>query len=81
VQLFAAHYPAEYLGDTLESLVMAVRAGLKISQVPVAMRVRAGGTPSTSPVKSAVYLLRATLALTLALVRRRPKSGPAVEAA
>ncbi|MET9227066.1 glycosyltransferase family 2 protein [Lentzea sp. NPDC003310] len=75
VRLFAAHYPAEYLGDTLESLVMAVRAGLKIAQVPVAMRVRAGGTPSTSPVKSAVYLLRATLALVLAIVRRKPKTG------
>ncbi|MCR3747218.1 glycosyltransferase family 2 protein [Lentzea californiensis] len=75
VRLFAAHYPAEYLGDTLESLVMAVRAGLKITQVPVAMRMRAGGTPSTSPVKSAVYLLRATLALVLAIVRRKPKTG------
>ena len=75
VRLFAAHYPAEYLGDTLESLVMAVRAGLKIAQVPVAMRVRAGGTPSTSPVKSAVYLLRAALALVLAIVRRKPKTG------
>jgi hypothetical protein len=54
---------------------MAARADLKIVQVPVVMRVRAGGTPSTSPVKSAVYLLRATLALTLALVRRKPKTG------
>ncbi|RDI18692.1 glycosyl transferase family 2 [Lentzea flaviverrucosa] len=75
VRLFASHYPAEYLGDTLEALVMAARADLKIVQVPVEMRVRAGGTPSTSPVKSAVYLLRATLALTLALVRRKPKTG------
>ena len=33
---------------------------------------RAGGTPSHSPVKSAVYLSRAGLALLLALVRRRP---------
>jgi glycosyltransferase involved in cell wall biosynthesis len=80
VRLFAQHYPAEYLGDTLESLVMAVRADLKITQVPVAMRVRAGGTPSTSPVKSAVYLARATLALVLAIVRRRPKTN-AIEAA
>lgn len=80
VRLFAQHYPAEYLGDTLESLVMAVRADLKITQVPVAMRVRAGGTPSTSPVKSAVYLMRATLALLLAIVRRRPKTN-VVEAA
>ncbi|WP_306744261.1 glycosyltransferase family 2 protein [Saccharothrix yanglingensis] len=77
VRLFAHHYPAEYLGDTLESLVMAVRADLTVRQVPVAMRVRAGGTPSTSPVKSAVYLLRASLALLLALMRRRPKQNAA----
>ncbi|MEU7525246.1 glycosyltransferase family 2 protein [Saccharothrix sp. NPDC042600] len=75
VSLFARHYPAEYLGDTLESLVMAVRAGLQIRQVPVAMRMRAAGTPSTSPVKSAVYLLRASLALLLALMRRKPVKG------
>lgn len=80
VRLFAQHYPAEYLGDTLESLVMAVRADLKITQVPVAMRMRAGGTPSTSPVKSAVYLMRATLALVLAIVRRKPKTN-VIEAA
>ncbi|MEJ2858082.1 MULTISPECIES: glycosyltransferase family 2 protein [unclassified Saccharothrix] len=72
VQLFARHYPAEYLGDTLESLVMAVRAGLQVRQVPVAMRMRTTGTPSTSPVKSAVYLVRAALALLLALMRGKP---------
>lgn len=72
VELFARHYPAEYLGDTLESLVMAVRAGLQVRQVPVAMRMRTTGTPSTSPVKSAVYLVRAALALLLALMRGKP---------
>ncbi|WP_433267201.1 glycosyltransferase family 2 protein [Actinosynnema sp. CS-041913] len=75
VALFAQHYPAEYLGDTLESLVMAVRSGLEIRQVPVAMRMRMAGTPSTSPVKSAVYLLRACMALILALMRRKPVKG------
>ncbi len=72
IKLFAAYYPAEYLGDTVESLVMAIRAELKIKEIPVIMRERAGGTPSHSPVKSAVYLGRAGLALLLALVRRRP---------
>ncbi|HEV7906646.1 MAG TPA: glycosyltransferase family 2 protein [Pseudonocardiaceae bacterium] len=80
VRLFARHYPAEYLGDTLESLVMATRAGLVVRQVPVAMRARAGGRPSTSPVRAAVYLARASLALLLALVRRKPVDG-ATEAA
>lgn len=69
VRLFAEHYPAEYLGDTIESLVIAARSGCTIAQVPVAMRQRAAGNPSHNPVKSAVYLARAGLALVFALVR------------
>jgi glycosyltransferase involved in cell wall biosynthesis len=72
IKLFGAYYPAEYLGDTVESLVLAIRADLKIREVPVAMRERAAGIPSHSPIKSAVYLGRAGLALLLALIRRRP---------
>ncbi|WP_286157001.1 glycosyltransferase family 2 protein [Streptomyces sp. AA4] len=72
IRLFAGYYPAEYLGDTIEALVMAIRAKLSIRETPVVMRERAGGKPSHSPVKSAVYLGRAGLALLLALVRRRP---------
>jgi glycosyltransferase involved in cell wall biosynthesis len=75
IRLFAAHYPAEYLGDTVESLVTATRAGLTVRQVPVEMRVRNGGQPSQTPVRAAIYLMRAGLALTLALVRRRPSVG------
>ncbi len=71
--MFAAEFPEEYLGDTLESLVMASRARLAIAQVPVHMRERAGGTPSQSPVRAAVYLMRAGLVLTLAAIRSRPE--------
>jgi len=69
VRLFAEHYPAEYLGDTIESLVIAARAKCVIVQVPVAMRVRAGGRPSHNPFKAAAYLGRATMALFFALMR------------
>jgi glycosyltransferase involved in cell wall biosynthesis len=69
VRLFAANYPAEYLGDTLESLVIAHRAGLTIRQVGVEMRPRSGGEPSHSPVRAAVFLMRAGLALAIALTR------------
>lgn len=69
IRLFASNYPAEYLGDTIESLVIACRAGLKVRQVGVAMRPRAGGSPSHSPVKAAVFLVRAMLALVVALSR------------
>jgi glycosyltransferase involved in cell wall biosynthesis len=71
--LFAEHYPEEYLGDTVESLVIAHRAGLRIRQVPVVMRRRETGVASTNPLRSAVYLVRVVVAVVLALVRRRPE--------
>lgn len=70
VDVFARDYPAEYLGDTVEALVIAARAGCRVSQVPVQMRSRVGGTPSHAPVKSAVYLARTCLALFMSRVRR-----------
>lgn len=69
VRLFARTYPAEYLGDTVEALVIAARAGLSVGQVGVTMRPRAGGRPSHGPVKAAVFLVRAMLALCVALTR------------
>jgi glycosyltransferase involved in cell wall biosynthesis len=72
IAVFAAHYPAEYLGDTVESLVIALRTGCTVEQVPVEMRRRAAGTASASPIRSAVYLFRAVVALVLALVRKWP---------
>lgn len=74
IAVFASHYPAEYLGDTVESLVIAVRTGCRVTQEPVDMRSRSAGQPSSSPFKSAVYLLRAAVALCLALVRRWEES-------
>jgi glycosyltransferase involved in cell wall biosynthesis len=70
IDLFIERYPAEYLGDTVEALVIASRRGLRVTQVPVAMRNRAGGQPSQSPAKSAVYLGRALIALLVGLSRR-----------
>lgn len=67
--VFAADYPAEYLGDTIEALVIGSRAGLVVRQVAVQMRERAGGVPSHSSMKSAVYLARAFMALVVAHLR------------
>lgn len=78
VALFADEYPAEYLGDTVESLVIAIRSGRVVRQVPVAMLPRAGGRASQSTVKAAAYLLRAVVALGMALLRRAdPRPRPA----
>jgi len=70
VELFAWHYPVEYLGDTVEALAMAARRGFRIEQVPVAMRVRTTGKPSHAFGKATVYLARAFVVLVLALIRR-----------
>lgn len=70
IELFAHDYPAEYLGDTVEALVIAARAGCRITQVPVHMRPRAAGKPSQSSFKSVVYLTRAALAVALSGLRR-----------
>lgn len=68
-RLFAEQYPAEYLGDTIEALVIAARHGCVITQVAVSMRPRAGGQPSHNPLKAAAYLGRAVVALGFALAR------------
>jgi glycosyltransferase involved in cell wall biosynthesis len=74
IRLFADHYPAEYLGDTVESLVIAVRSGCSVRQIPVAMRIRSGGQASQSTLKASLYLVRAVVALALALVRKWPST-------
>ena len=70
VELFSRRYPAEYLGDTIEALMIARHAGLTVAQVAVSMRVRANGNPSQSFAKSAIYLSRAAIALIIGLTRR-----------
>lgn len=75
VALFSRDYPAEYLGDTIEALVIGDHAGLRFAQHPVTMRERAGGVPSHNPAKSAIYLGRAFFALAIAFLRPRPKAS------
>jgi glycosyltransferase involved in cell wall biosynthesis len=69
IRQYVRYYPAEYLGDTIDSLVEAVHAGLSVTQVPVAMRPRLHGRPSQHPLGATVYLLRSVFALSLALMR------------
>jgi glycosyltransferase involved in cell wall biosynthesis len=78
IEQYVRYYPAEYLGDTIDSLVEAVHAGLSVTQVPVAMRPRLHGKPSQNPLGATVYLLRSVFALSLALMRgvlrKRPQA-------
>jgi len=71
---YCRHYPAEYLGDTVDSLVVAIRSGLKVVQVPTVMRERQGGQASHNPLQATFYLGRTMFALLIAITRR-PVSG------
>jgi hypothetical protein len=71
MELFARTYPADYLADTVESLVIAAEAGGRITQVPVVMRPRHGGVPSQSTLRAGLYLVQVTLMLALSILRRR----------
>lgn len=69
IELFCRQYPAEYLGDTLESLVMAHRAKLSVREVPVEMRAREAGQASHGSIRSTIFLFRAGIAILFALTQ------------
>jgi hypothetical protein len=69
IRVFAQHYPAEYLRDTLETLVIAHKAGPRVTQVPVAIRPRLSGRPSRGVIGSTVNLCRACVVIMLGLGR------------
>lgn len=77
MRVFAQDFPMEYLGDTVEALIIGHKAGLRIGQVPVEMRMRQAGTASHSPWRAAVFLVRALLAVFVALTRRATKAESA----
>jgi glycosyltransferase involved in cell wall biosynthesis len=69
VAVLARELPPEYLGDTVDALVIARSSHLSVTQVPVAMRPRSAGLPTHRPLRAAVYLARAGLVLALSLLR------------
>lgn len=76
IELFAVEYPAEYLGDTVGSLSIAIHHGLIIHEAPVTMYYRAIGRPSKNALWSTLYLGRASLALIVTVLKRRtPTKG------
>ena len=73
IELFARFYPTEYLGDTVESLILAHRAGLAVTEAPTDMRPRMEGRSSASVAKASAYLLRALLVIAVSLTRPSPR--------
>jgi glycosyltransferase involved in cell wall biosynthesis len=70
--VFAEHYPVEWLGDTVESIVLATRQHLTVREIPVGMDERAGGAPSQSVFRATLYTARILFILGLASIRSVP---------
>ena len=58
IHFYSLNYPPEYLGDTVESILMAGQEGFKVEEVSVVMHERKGGKPSQNLYKLIVYLVR-----------------------
>jgi glycosyltransferase involved in cell wall biosynthesis len=76
---FAADYPVEYLGDTVEALIEAGRAGAAIIEHPITMTPRLHGRQSASSIASLWYVLRVIVAIELQYKRRNiPLQSPSI---
>jgi glycosyltransferase involved in cell wall biosynthesis len=78
LESFAANYPVEYLGDTVEAAVVAGREGYRIAQTDVNIDDRSHGVSSASPVRAVWFVVRVAVAMTLRISRRPSarQSGP-----
>jgi glycosyltransferase involved in cell wall biosynthesis len=71
IELFAVEYPHDY--PEVEATLVALRSGLRLGQVQVEMRERQAGTSSITFVRSLYYIVKVTLALVVASLRRYPR--------
>lgn len=72
---FAASYPVEYLGDTVEALIEAGRANARIVEHPISASPRAHGSGSAGTLASIWYVARVLIAVELMHNRRLRRSG------
>ena len=68
ITLFAVDYPHDY--PEVEALVLLQRHRLRLSEVPIAMRQRAGGRSSIRTLHTAYYMVKVLLALFVGSFRR-----------
>ena len=68
IRLFATDYPHDY--PEVEALVLLIRHKLRLREVPVEMRPRAGGRSSIRNFGSVYYMVKVLLALFVGAFRR-----------
>ena len=74
IQFFSQNYPPEYLGDTVESILMAGQKGFKVQEVSVEMHERKGGQPSQNLYKLVIYLARVVTVIVVSIIQyKKPR--------
>jgi glycosyltransferase involved in cell wall biosynthesis len=68
IALFAGDYPNDY--PEVEATVLVFKHRLRLAEVPVQMREREHGESSITFLRSVYYMLKVTLALLVAMVRK-----------
>jgi glycosyltransferase involved in cell wall biosynthesis len=68
IALFAGDYPNDY--PEVEATVLVFKHRLRLAEVPVTMRERETGRSSITFIRSIYYVLKVTLALFIAMVRK-----------
>ncbi|MDH4341042.1 MAG: glycosyltransferase family 2 protein [Thermoleophilia bacterium] len=71
IELFAAEFPHDY--PEVEATLVALRSGLRVTQVQVDMRERTTGSSSITFIRSLYYIVKVMLALLVASLRRYPR--------
>ena len=61
IDYFCKNYPVDY--PEPDSIVSVLARGLSVSEVPVVMKERQGGSSSISGFSSAYYMIKVTLAI------------------
>ncbi len=68
IELYAKNYPKDY--PEPETVVTILKKGKKVEELPVQMNAREEGVSSISPRKSVYYMIKVSLAILIAAIRR-----------
>lgn len=72
IRLFADEYAEDY--PEVEAVLVAYRAGLRVSEVPVLMSARLAGTSSIGALRSVGYVIKVSLSILMQSIRRARRS-------
>ncbi len=70
IEFFSETYPSEYM-DSVEALLLALRGGFSVVEVPVTMRERQAGQPSHRNMRLIYHFVRLAIVMVSGASRRR----------